>query len=90
MVETLEKGDSGVIGSHPGGSSVGRPRCNIIDTSLMLDLHEHRAGAIPPGFGNNNNGNLDVSIVVDHISPMCAPGDSGEKMFYMPKDGTLC
>jgi len=45
----------------------------------MLDLHDTGQEQFHLSFNNNNHGNLDVSIVVDHIPPICAPRELQRK-----------
>ena len=50
MVETLEKGDSRVIRSHPGGSSSGKVKVQHQQHKPYVRPPQHKARAIPPQF----------------------------------------
>ncbi|KAK7331521.1 hypothetical protein VNO80_31198 [Phaseolus coccineus] len=50
MVETLERGNSRVIRSHPGGSSSGKAKVQHPQSKPYARPPPHRAGAVPPQF----------------------------------------
>jgi len=86
MVETLEKGDSRVIKSHPGGSSGGKAKVQHQQHKPYVRPPQYRVRATPPQFQQQQLWRPKCFYCGGpHTSNVCSKGNSKKRCFTCQK-----